>query len=300
MATGGVENVRLLLNSNRSHINGLGNNHDLVGRFFMEHLSITGAVYLPSKLQDIQLYLQGDTSGRYGVLAPSAVAQQREEILNVYGALIPSSLKSGIKAVAPGLVSSIIALRANRSIDNLGEHVRRISEDLDDLALHTYQRVFRAANVSREYYIVYQMEQAPNFDSRVTLDTESDRLGMRKVMIDWRFGDIERKTLRRMNAMIAQSVGGAGLGWVREIPDDGDSGWPPGVRGAWHQMGTTRMSNDPKQGVVDSNCRVHGISNLFVSGSSIFPTSGCSSPTITIVALSIRLADHLKKTLGMG
>ena len=69
-------------------------------------------------------------------------------------------------------------------------------------------------------------------DSRVTLDTERDRLGMRKVMIDWRFGDMERKTLQRMNTMIAQAVGGAGLGRVREIPDDGDSGWPPGIRGA--------------------------------------------------------------------
>ena len=103
-----------------------------------------------------------------------------------------------------------------------------------------------------------------------------------------------------MNAMIAQAVGGAGLGRVREIPDDGDSGWPPGVRGAWHQMGTTRMSQDPKKGVVDANCQIHGISNLFVSGSSVFPTSGCSSPTLTIVALSIRLADHLKQVLTTG
>lgn len=300
LATGGIENVRLLLDSDQTSTGGLGNNHDLVGRFFMEHLSITGAVYLPSQLQPMQLYVQGDASGRRGALVPSAVAQQREGMLNVYGALYPSSLRSSVKAVAPGLVSSIIALRANMSIDDMGEHVRRISADLDDLTLHSYRRVFRSGDIQREYYIKYQMEHAPNFDSRVTLDTERDRLGMRKVMIDWRFGDMERKTLHRMNALIAQAVGEAGLGRVREIPDDGDSGWPPGVRGAWHQMGTTRMSKEPKQGVVDANCRVHGISNLFVSGSSVFPTCGCSSPTITIVALSIRLADHLKQSLRTG
>ena len=101
LATGGLENVRLLLDSDRVYTRGLGNNHDLVGRFFMEHLSITGAVYLPSQLQPMQLYVQGDASGRRGALVPSAVAQQREGMLNVYGALFPSSLRSGVKAVAP-------------------------------------------------------------------------------------------------------------------------------------------------------------------------------------------------------
>ena len=300
LATGGVENVRLLLNSDQANSRGLGNNHDLVGRFFMEHLSITGAVYMPSRVLPMQLYLQGDAAGRHGALIPSAQAQQNEEILNVYGALFPSSIRSGIKAVAPGLVSSIMALRANKSLDDLGDHIRRISADLDDLALHTHQRIFRAGDVQHEYYIAYQMEHAPNFDSRITLDTERDRLGMRKVMLDWRFGDLERKTLRRVNSLIAQAIGGAGIGRVREIPDDGESGWPPGVRGAWHQMGTTRMSQDPRHGVVDADCRVHGISNLYVSGSSVFPTCGCSSPTLTIVALSIRLADHIKQVLRAG
>lgn len=300
LATGGVENVRLLLNSDQTSTGGLGNNQDLVGRFFMEHLSITGAMYLPSQVQPMQLYVDGDANGGHGALVPSARAQQREEMLNVQGVLFPISLRSGVKAVAPGLISSIMALRANFSLDDMGEHVRRISADLDDLALHTYQRVFRSGGSQHGYYITYQMENAPNFSSRVILDTERDRLGMRKVMIDWRFGDMERRTLRQMNTMIAQAVGGAGLGRVREIPDDGDSGWPPGVRGAWHQMGTTRMNQEPKQGVVDANCRVHGISNLFVSGSSVFPTCGCSSPTITIIALSIRLADHLKQALKTG
>jgi choline dehydrogenase-like flavoprotein len=63
-------------------------------------------------------------------------------------------------------------------------------------------------------------------------------------------------------------------------------------------MGTTRMHDDPKQGVVDRNCRVHGIDNLFVAGSSVFPTGGAANPTLTLLALTLRLADHLRPRLG--
>ena len=62
-------------------------------------------------------------------------------------------------------------------------------------------------------------------------------------------------------------------------------------------MGTTRMSADPAQGVVDADCRVHGMANLYVAGSSVFPTCGSANPTLTIVALALRLAAHLKGTL---
>ena len=86
-------------------------------------------------------------------------------------------------------------------------------------------------------------------------------------------------------------------GMVRQVDDDPDTGWPPGVRGAWHQMGTTRMDREPKRGVVDEHCRVHGIANLFIAGSSVFSTSGYTNPTLTIVALALRLADHLRRVV---
>ena len=78
------------------------------------------------------------------------------------------------------------------------------------------------------------------------------------------------------------------------IDGDDPEYWPSDVRGGSHHMGTTRMHDDPTQGVVDRNCKVHGIDNLYVIGSSVFPTSGAANPTLTIVALTLRLADHLK------
>ena len=76
-----------------------------------------------------------------------------------------------------------------------------------------------------------------------------------------------------------------------------DSTWPADTRGGWHHMGTTRMSDDPRQGVVDRNCRVHGIENLYVAGSSVFPTAGSGTPTLMLVSLALRLADHIKDVM---
>jgi choline dehydrogenase-like flavoprotein len=80
--------------------------------------------------------------------------------------------------------------------------------------------------------------------------------------------------------------------------DPDSSELPRDVAGGWHHMGTTRMSDDPKRGVVDADCRVHGLSNLFVAGSSVFPTAGSGTPTLTLVALALRLADTLRRSLG--
>jgi choline dehydrogenase-like flavoprotein len=77
-----------------------------------------------------------------------------------------------------------------------------------------------------------------------------------------------------------------------------DESWPPTLGGGWHHMGTTRMHADPKQGVVDATCRVHGVGNLSIAGASVYPTAGSANPTLTLVALSLRLSDHLRKSLG--
>ncbi len=98
----------------------------------------------------------------------------------------------------------------------------------------------------------------------------------------------------RANEIVGLEAGRTGIGRVKIVESRRDTDWPDGVRGAWHQIGTTRMDQNPKAGVVDQNSRVHGTSNLFVAGSSVFPTAGYTNPTLTIVALAVRLADHLK------
>jgi choline dehydrogenase-like flavoprotein len=138
------------------------------------------------------------------------------------------------------------------------------------------------------------MEAAPNPDSRVTLVRERDALGMRRVKLDWRLSEIDKRSAVRAVEIVGAELGRAGLGRLRVDVSERESGWPDDIAGGWHHMGTTRMSDDPRRGVVDRNCRVYGLSNLFVAGSSVFPTAGSGTPTLTLVALALRLADHLK------
>jgi choline dehydrogenase-like flavoprotein len=148
---------------------------------------------------------------------------------------------------------------------------------------------------------VHICEPAPNPDSRVTLSQRKDRFGLNQVDLDWRMGLLEKKTIRRGQEIIAQEVAQSGLGRVNgEALDDTYADWSPNLQWVWHHMGTTRMHDDPKQGVVDANCRVHGVSNLFVAGSSVFPTGGSDMPTMTIVALALRLAEHIDSLLDDG
>ena len=136
-------------------------------------------------------------------------------------------------------------------------------------------------------------EQAPNPASRVTLSSERDALGLPRIRLDWKLTEQDRRSIMQHFYSLALEFGALGMGRVLvNMRDDGI--WPDMVAGGNHHMGTTRMSDSPANGVVDRNCRVHGIENLYVGGSSVFPTSGIANPTLTIVALALRLAEHIK------
>ena len=117
---------------------------------------------------------------------------------------------------------------------------------------------------------------------------------MRRVKLDWRLAELDKRSALRTMEILGAELGRAGLGRLRLDVSESDAGWPADTAGGWHHMGTTRMSDDPKLGVVERNCRVHGLSNLYVAGSSVFPTAGSGTPTLTLIALALRLADHLK------
>jgi choline dehydrogenase-like flavoprotein len=148
--------------------------------------------------------------------------------------------------------------------------------------------------------ILIDLEQDPNPQSRVTLSAAKDSLGMCRAKVDWRIAEIERTTARHFNGLIAQQLKQLGLGqtdasaWLT-------SGEPlrnDELYGTYHHIGTTRMSKDPADGVVNAECRTHGVDNLYLSGCSVFPTGGHANPTLTIVALAIRLSDHLRNQFG--
>jgi choline dehydrogenase-like flavoprotein len=141
--------------------------------------------------------------------------------------------------------------------------------------------------------LVVSTEQCPNPDSRVTLSNERDALGMPKVRLDWRLNDLDRYTMRRTGEILRDDLCRAGIvETARDVLDDAEA-----PRWNWHHIGTTRMHEDPRRGVVDADCRVHGLDNLYVAGSSVFPTAGNHTPTLTIIALACRTADHLHAVL---
>ena len=302
LAAGGIENARILLFSNSVQRAGLGNANDLVGRYFMEHLGGDIGVLLPStpdlaildfyEVQDRRIGHTATATPIRAYLALSGDLQRRERTTDATATLnrmyLPPSHTSrgylSMKDLADGGPEN-----------GLWQDLKNVIEDFDNLASGVYWRLFESDRPLRLFTIHVQAEQTPNPESRVTLSTERDKLGKPRVQLDWRLSPLDAHTLRRFAEVLALEFGRAGLGRVMLTTGD-DASLLGGVSGDWHHMGTTRMHRDPKQGVVDPDCRVHGIANLFVAGSSVFPTGGHSVPTLTIVAMALRLADHLKQS----
>jgi choline dehydrogenase-like flavoprotein len=176
------------------------------------------------------------------------------------------------------------------------ERVGYIAEIFGDSSLAVYAELY--GSVPIEYIqVTTRVEQTPNPDSRVTLMTERDPLGQNRVQLDWRLSPLDKYSIIRSLEILGAELGRAGLGRLQITLAENDPGWPDDLRGGWHHIGTTRMSEDPRQGVVDTNCQVHGVVNLFVAGSSVFSTSGSGTPTLTLVSLALRLADYLKERM---
>jgi choline dehydrogenase-like flavoprotein len=154
--------------------------------------------------------------------------------------------------------------------------------------------------VTAKLPIFFQTEHTPNPDSRVELADKRDALGMRRLRVRVAFDDLDVDTAVQFHRILASRVAAAGLG---KFHHDGDirnrlSEFIARFNSGSHHIGTTRMATSPDEGVVDSDCRVHDLANLYVAGSSVFPTSGHANPTLTIVTLAVRLADHLKTVVG--
>ena len=144
-----------------------------------------------------------------------------------------------------------------------------------------------------------RMEQAPNPNSRVFLSDDKDALGMPRLTLDWQIGEFEKRSILALYEDLSREVGRLGLGRVQMMDwmYEDDPMWPIHQGGGWHHMGTARMHEDPSQGVVDANCKVHGLANLFVAGSATFPTGGTANPTLSVIATTLRLSDHLKNLM---
>jgi choline dehydrogenase-like flavoprotein len=301
LAAGGIENARLLLLSNKTRTAGLGNTNDLVGRFFMERLATRSGVIVPTDsdlFQRAPLYKIHFARGMHiqGVLSVNERVMRREGLLNAALFVLPAQRAFTSEGVR-SLVALYRALRMRSSPGDLIGHAKNVAGDLDEVALTLYRHVSARGGAKDEVFIVrVQAEQSPNPSSRVTLDDARDAFGLPKAKLDWRVTDFDRWSIRRTQEILDQELRRAKLGRLeRKLGEE----HPPALfRGAFHHMGTTRMHRESSLGVVDADCRVHGVANLFVAGSSVFPTTGCANPTLTLVALALRLADHLKDLVG--
>jgi choline dehydrogenase-like flavoprotein len=285
LATGGLENARLLLLSNKTVAEGLGNQHDLVGRYFMEHphLSGCGEIVVADLDRLPPIFRERvKVAGRYAGAAfnPSEDFLRQRRLLNA--------------TFMVGVAGKYHASQPPKSDPvTWGRHT-----DMLLAARHFLTDVEGPIDPDDSDYLGVWLgigcacEQAPNPASRVSLSTERDALGLNRIRLDWRLTEQDRRSLVEHAHSLALELGAQGIGRMgMKLADDGR--WPESVAGGSHHMGTTRMHEDPRQGVVDRNCRVHGVDNLYVAGSSVFPTSGSANPTLTLVALTLRLADHL-------
>ena len=176
--------------------------------------------------------------------------------------------------------------------------VNHLATILGDLP--TAIRGIKEHRAGRTGALYTRSEQSPNPDSRVTLSDQRDRFGLPRAKLTWRLNSLDKLTVRKSVELIAQEFERLHIG--RVTPDrwlvSDDRTWPDFVRGGYHHLGTTRMGSNPRTSVVNSDCRVHGLANLYVAGSSVFPTGSHVNPTLTITALALRLAQHLKLELN--
>ncbi len=296
LAMGGLENPRLLLSATSDRPAGIGNERDLVGRFFMEHLNADAgqvATNDESWSSSYDSLFRGDRQYR-AFLLPSEKEQQERQILGSAVGLGPLFHARERSVAYESLHKIKMAWLRRRLPDDLGGHISNLITDAAGLKEALEERF------DPTIYLYTEAEQSPNPDSRVMLAQDRDALGLQRIQLDWRLNDIDKRSIREVAYLVGQELGRMNKGrvglplWLLEesISDDDP------MIGGYHHMGTTRMSSDPATGVVDSDCRIFTTANLYVAGSSVFTTGGAANPTLTIVAMALRLADHLDQELA--
>ncbi|HEY0647219.1 GMC family oxidoreductase [Phenylobacterium sp.] len=310
LAAGGLENPRLLLASNEVARHGIGNDHDQVGRYFMEHPHARGGRVVGASAWRL-LKAFGRTHRLAereiaGLIKPSVKLQTERRILNSsltivarqpaaatqnWGALAYSQLKHGMAPTRFGR-------RLWMATKSTANWVQQRTDPLRPWLLHHLGL--------RDLSLLVRAEQAPNPQSRVLLTNQRDPLGVPRLALDWRTTALDIDSVAGLVDALDRELRRLGLGRV-EASDwlsDPASGWrtDPLISshpiGGYHHMGTTRMSDDPRTGVTDPSGRVHGVQNLYVVGSSVFPTSGWANPTLTIAALALRTSDTVSERLA--
>jgi choline dehydrogenase-like flavoprotein len=296
LAAGAIENARILMLSDPEGV-GLGAGRELTGRYLQDHpvvemLQIEPLA--PAWLQDRSSHLHRGKQRLWPKVRLAPAAQQRERLLDANAVLVHEYPVDANFEAARRLVASLKERRLpERPLSDLRAAVGATAS----VVRTGYRRWFRGLSAGRRASRVtlqVWLEQVPDRNSRVRLGGASDPLGLPVAEVDWRLGDAEMRTSRVFGRWVAEDLRQRGLAQVVELPAmTDDAAWRAAAGDAYHPAGTTRMAESPTEGVVDVHGRVHGVSGLYVAGSSVFPIAGYANPTLTIVALSLRLGAHL-------
>lgn len=316
LATGGLENARLLLASRSQRPAGLGNEHDLVGRCYMSHLAgIHGAIRFHGERRPDFYRMAKDRHGEYfrRRFRLSDDAQRKLGLLNIIGfplrppAENPAHGDPVLSFVALGRMANHIVRRREFDGKSLSGHLANVvrggpagwsSIVRQSLARGGARRLpfMLPSTPSAQDGFFFQSEQAPNLDSRVVLSDQRDEFGVPRLDVRIRFLEIDSRTVLEFYRILDESLRSSGLGFMEYRPDELEAFVARKLREfdtAAHYLGTTRMASDPREGVVDADLKVHSLPNLYISGGSTFATGGHANPTMTILALTLRLIDHL-------
>jgi choline dehydrogenase-like flavoprotein len=290
LAAGALENTRLLL-----LCPGLSDRLPALGRYFQDHPAEVCAQVEPNDRLALQnLFAVCHRQGtRYSLrLRLSDEEQKRAEVVACESTVVWSQ--------PPGVVALYRLAERGRRPGMVASNLRTVLRDRKEVlsAARRYRKGLNAATTDVPLSLLIVCEQVPNPDSRLTLADEQDALGLPRISVDWRLGEIEHRTMVTMADAVTAEFMRLGLGVVRrkEWFDQLD-GWRSEIRDTWHPAGSTRMGGDATDSVVDSHGRVHGLDNAFVVGSSTFPGVGAANPTLTIVAMALRLAERLKTSV---
>ncbi len=314
LAAGGLETVRILLDTARHDRQPApGDRAGLVGRYFMEHPLVRGGLLVtePGRrvIEQLGLYgtrnvdgtyvsakltLDDETVEREGLLATSALLVPRDTSFGTAGAQAFARLRS------PSGRRESLSAKLRHCLTMLGGAVDVCRAVRATRHQPTIDRADWAGGITDPrwtvFELIHQIEQSPDVANRVHLDDSVDAVGRSRLRLDWRWTVTDRQKVARSRDLYGAALERAGLG--RLVGTDYDAGLPRLLGGTHHHMGVTRLSADPEAGVVDPQCRVHGTANLYVAGSAVFPSGGFVNPTLTVVALALRLGAHLKSELG--
>lgn len=324
LATGGLEVPRLLLSNRDKWSHGIGNEYDMVGRHYMCHIAGTLGT-LKQRGPEDRVWHGYDISHE-GIycrrrLALTADTQRRERVGNFVARLHhpritdPEHRTAVLSALqlAKGLISYEYGKRLHGeeqiTLRKWISHLRNVlarPHEVIAFGHHMLRDRFLAVrkfpsviikSTAGHYSLDFHAEQEPAPMSRVRLTQERDALGLPRMVVDWRYTSGDIATVRRAVGLFAQDIERSSIGTFEYDP--GSIELEMSRYGAYggHHLGTARMGRDPRTSVVGPDCRIHGLRNLYVAGGAVFPTSSQANPTLTIVALALRLADQLAKSV---